>query len=65
MKKCANNQPKIPATTNRLVISGEYSATRRIRNNKAVNNITTKIVPAKPKISPITAKIESLIASGK
>lgn len=58
-------QPNTPAAISLNLISARRDATLRIDNRSAVNNTKINNNPTNPSVSPITAKIESLIASGK
>lgn len=62
---CDANQPKTPAATNFNLMSIKWSITLRILKSNAVNSANITNRPTKPKVSPMIAKTESLIASGK
>lgn len=62
---CAASQPNTPITINLSVMSGKRSAVLSNPISSALNSRRTTTRPTKPNVSPMIAKTESLIASGK
>ena len=62
---CVPNQPNTPATKSLRRMSTKWSIILSNLINKATNKAKIIIKPTKPNVSPMIAKTESLIASGK
>lgn len=61
----APNQPNTPAVNSLSLTSTKWSITFKSRIINAANNANITTRPTNPNVSPIMAKTESLMASGK
>lgn len=61
----AKVQEKTPTVKRRASADSVNLATLRVRKSKAAKTTMTRNSPTKPKVSPMMAKTESLIDSGR